>query len=175
MNLRRISQTGLLTTVWVSIATAPSLAASLVGYSLEFSSPNFNTPTLTLTNTSTVESIVGFTLALEQTEFNFDAYQSFFSSPGITQTLNRPDSDYNGGLRADDISLSFTGFTPGRSTRSTFDIDQDSSDTIEDYRTILFDLNGSEANNNALVTVLFSGGGSLSSRLPDFAQTDDNV
>jgi hypothetical protein len=43
------------------------------------------------------------------------------------------------------------------------------------YRQILFDLNGSDKSDNAVVTVTFDDGTVLSDQLPDFAQTSDDV
>jgi hypothetical protein len=98
-----------------------------------------------------------------------------YYSPGITWQFVMPDS-VNGAVRSDAIDIVFTGFTPGKLVRFQTDIDNDQGnvDVFTDYRQVLFDLGGTNAGDNALVSTHFREPGlppAVSREfLPDFAQ-----
>lgn len=122
-----------------------------------------NVPTVKLTNTSTLEQITEFTLTIGNTGYNFDAlYQVVHNVGGYT--LLSPDSNSGGGARSNVDHVTFTGFDPNEYFQFGTDIDIDNSDTGEDYRTVMFN-NGS--NPNAVLTVKFSNGETLTQTLPD--------
>ena len=106
---------------------------------------------------------------------NFDWVHMIDYSPGITWQVVMPDA-VNGAVRSDAIDILFTGFTPGKLVRFQTDIDNDQGDVdiFTDYRQVLFDLGGNNANDNSLVTVQFQQPGlpiaTSSEHLPDFAQ-----
>jgi hypothetical protein len=144
------------------------------GYILEFSTQDFNQPWITLTNISTFDSIVEFRLTIGDTTATFDAVAPFsVKSPGISETLLSPDFDFTGGISSDELAYLFGGFEPGKFFQA-IDVDFDSTGAIDDYRTIIFDLNGSDSSDNALVTVTFASGATLSGLLPDFPENADN-
>ncbi|KKL80563.1 hypothetical protein LCGC14_2003520, partial [marine sediment metagenome] len=92
----------------------------------------------------------------------------------------------DGGVRSDDIVLSFVGsasysggsaatFGPGLSFQFQADLDPDADNVVTDYKSILFDVNGSSSADNSALTVTFSGGDVLQGQLPDFAADPGNV
>lgn len=136
-------------------------------------------PYIQITNNST-EGVTGeiarFTMTigdLWQNNHHFDLVNMIEVSPGVTWSLNLPDS-VQGGVRADAIDISFTGLTRGKFARFRTDIDNDTGniDMFTDYRTVLFDMNGTSATDNAYVTVTFKDppfpNQSVANFLPDF-------
>ncbi|MEM8913598.1 MAG: hypothetical protein AAGC97_17705, partial [Planctomycetota bacterium] len=102
--------------------------------------------------------------------FNFDFVSGFASlvdtGDPIVPAIAIGDTAQDG-IRTDDVSLQFSGF--GQNDRFQFqvDIDLDSSNTAEDFRTVYFN-NGVAP--NARITVTFQAGaeaGTLSIDLPD--------
>ena len=117
-------------------------------------------PDFRLTNTSDTASITAFSLTIGDNNFHYDFVrsQSAFNDTGaaLSFTLNNPDftNDHVGdGL----IDYVFFGFDPGDTFQFEADVDPHVGNIVQDYRNILFP--------NALVTVSFSDGNSLSQSL----------
>jgi hypothetical protein len=150
-----------------------SIPEPLSGYILELSG-DLNSPRVTITNTSGLDEIAEFDLTIGDTNFNFDSAGVIFRSSGVSETLISPDFDFGGGVRSDTVSYLFTSFDPANLLQSQVDVDIDNFNSAEDYRQILFDLNGSDSSDNAQVTIKFTSGRTLSGLLPDFAENSDN-
>jgi hypothetical protein len=148
------------------LALASGASAAIVGYTLTFSGSH-NVPTVRLDNDSGFLSVTDFNMTIGDTAYNFDFYDNVSTSSGMTAAFNRPDT-VNGGSRSNDLDVDLTGFGPARFLQFETDIDRDSANTVEDYRNVLFDLNGSGYSDNSLITVTFSDGSFLSGNLPDF-------
>ncbi len=154
--------------------------SSFLGYQLELIADfgrldPFNYPIFQLTNTSALATIESFDLTIGDTAFNFDNARVNAQSSGTKVTLISPDRDGGGGVRSDILSFALGGFTPGSFVEGNTDIDRDNFNSDEDFRQVLFDLNGTDSSDNAVVTVTFDDGTVLSGQLPDFSQTSDEV
>jgi hypothetical protein len=130
-------------------------------------------PYFELRNTSEQASITQFSLSIGDLSKNFDWAKMIEASPGVTVNVTSVD-DMMGGLSSDMLVISFTGFTPGSFVRFRFGIGSDSPDLtfIQDYRKTLFNLDGSDTSDNALVTVDFKSGDAteqLVDQLPNFS------
>ncbi len=119
-------------------------------------------PYMQLMNTSPpgTDQIVRFSITVGDLFTNvhhYDWIKVVDASPGITWAIVMPDGD-NGGVRTDAIDVLFTGFTTGKFFRFQTDIDNDvgNTDMFTDYRTVLFDMNGSNATDNAWSRCNFS-------------------
>jgi hypothetical protein len=150
---------------------------NFLGYAIEFSTLDFNQPWMKITNNSTSESIAGFELTIGDESYNFDAVAAISNkSLGINEILIEPDFNFEGGHRSDQVTYQFSGFEPGKFFQAVdIDFDLDNTDSSEDYRQILFDLNGSDSSDNSEIKVTFSDGRILEGKLPDFAQNSDNI
>ena len=126
--------------------------AGPIGFNLTING-NTNVPTFTLTNQSTTAQITDYSVTIGNTDFNFDGVtaQSFTTGSG-TATLVTPDASDSGGIRADLIDFNFTGFDAGEVFQHNGDVDVDNSNTIQDYRTTMFN-NGAAL--NSVITVGF--------------------
>ncbi len=145
----------------------------LSGYILELTG-DFNSPRVTITNTSGLDEISEFDLTIGDTNFNFDSAGIIFRSSGVSETLISPDFDFSGGIRSDKLSYLFTSFDPASLLQAQLDVDIDDFNSAEDYRQVLFDVNGSDSTDNAQVTVKFASGRTLVGSLPDFTENPDN-
>ena len=150
-----------------AVGWGQSADASVIGYTLDINNPVFNTanlvnnvPDFRLTNTSDTASIAAFNLTIGDNDFHFDFVrsQSIFNDSGavLSFTLNNPDyvNDHVGDGIIDYI---FAGFDPGDAFQFEADVDPHVGNVVQDYREILFP--------NALLTVSFSDGNSLSQNL----------
>ena len=137
--------------------------ASTVDFRLTLSG-NSNSPTMALANISTAAGaeIDEITMTIGDTSRNFDVIDNLGAPSGGSATLTFGDSA-KGGARTDSFTIGFTGFNSGSAASWKTDIDRDNSNTIEDYRLVLF--NGTAP--NATVQVSFSTGDLLSLTLPD--------
>ena len=158
--------------LWILAAWAlaiwPAAARSdVIGYSLQFSGDH-NVPTIRLANTSDTASIDRLVLTIGDTSYNYDGVRNEIGSPGVGYSLITPDRNTGGAVRSNWTEYTFSGLTPGRYFQFDDDVDPDAANVIVDYRQILFDLNGANSADNALVTVDFSDGDQLSGNLPDF-------
>lgn len=147
-----------------ALGLATASRAQVVGYTLVIGG-NTNAPTLTLTNDAaggiTLTSIV---LTIGDTTRNFDAIlNENVGATGIAFTRIAP-SDGDGGLRSDFLEYTFTGFDSSETFQFDADVDIDNSNTIEDYRVVLFN-NGAAA--NAVLTVNFGNGNTLTQTVAD--------
>jgi hypothetical protein len=168
-------------------ATPTNVMASTFGWSLtiSFGSPDgiaaadANTPILSLTNTSTSALLSSFDLTIGDTAQNYDfALTSGGGLPsgtgGFTTgtggfTLDPLLDTLNGAMRSDNVKFTFTGFDPSEVFTFQTDVDPDSFDEVRDYRTVLF--NNGDAVPNAVVTVTYLGGPTLTFTLPDGGAT----
>lgn len=170
----------------LALASSRPASAAIVGYSLLVSgnAANYpasstlelpaspNTPLLRLTNTSTSTQISSFSITVGNTTYNFDSgrSESFSAGAAISSTLVGPDSNNFGGLRADSVGYSFTGFDASEFFQFQADLDIDGSDSTEDFTTVFFN-NG--ANANSVITVSFSDGTVLSQTIPENPSASD--
>ncbi len=130
------------------------------------------TPYFELRNTSEQALITQFTLSIGDLTKNFDWANAVETSAGVSFTVESVDG-VMGGTKSDLLTISFSGFAPGDFVRFRFGVSADdpNASMIQDYRTILFDLNGDDPTDNALVTVDFASGddtAQLVDQLPDF-------
>ncbi len=134
-------------------------------------------PYIELRNTGTEDAqITNLTMSIGDTSKNFDWASFVQASPGVTFTVQAPDA-IAGSVKSDTVVISFTGFDPGEFVRFRVGLSPDSANAsaIMDYRTVLFQMNGSNTSNNSTVGVRFqSSGGSeiLSRQMPDFVNTN---
>ena len=158
----------ILMTTALSLAATASQAATL-GFNLTISNlldtnnSMTNVPLMTLVNTSDTALLQQFTLTIGNTAYNYDALYVFEPTPDGTMTLTQGDMDpANAGgnsQRVDVGVIDFTSFDPGETAKWRVDVDIDNSDTIVDYRTVLFN-NGNGPNSE--FSALFSDGTVLS-------------
>lgn len=148
-----------------------SADAAVVGYTLKLSGDH-DIPTMRLTNDSAAAKIDAFSLTIGDTDFNYNEVENRDGTGGPDSIAQDSPSI---GDRSDVVKFTFSGFEPSEYFQFDVDIDEDSSETIEDYRQVLFDLDGSESSDNALSTVTFSDGQELSGRLLDFASNDSDT
>lgn len=132
-----------------------AVMAATTGVEATFSgsgTAGINVPTLTLVNTGDLGDITGFTLTVGQAATHgIDGWETRTgSSPGIVPTYNPNDFNLSGGGQYDIVGIAFTGFTPGSIFAIGFDVDLNSSNSNEDYRTDVLD--------GGTLTVTFSGG-----------------
>jgi hypothetical protein len=130
-------------------------------------------PYIELRNTGTdAAQITNLSMSIGDTSKNFDWASFVQASPGVTFTVQSPDS-IAGAVKSDTVVISFTGFDPGEFVRFRIGLspDNSSASAIMDYRTVLFQMNGSSTSNNSTVGVRFqssSGAEVLSRQMPDF-------
>lgn len=153
--------------ILVSLVATGAAHSATTGFTLNISGDT-NVPTLQLTNDSTSALLTGFNLSIGNTAFNFDA--AYFVVPGTVDrwTLVSPDANDGGVTRTDLLQFTFAGFDPGEVFQFRADVDRDSSNTTENYRTVLFN-NGSAP--NAVATAFFSDGKTLMATFPDASAT----
>jgi hypothetical protein len=134
-------------------------------------------PYIELRNTGTEDAqITHLTMSIGDTSKNFDWASFVQASPGVTFTVQSPDA-IAGSIKSDTVVITFTGFDPGEFVRFRVGLspDNSSASAIMDYRTVLFQMNGSSASNNSTVGVRFqssSGSEILSRQMPDFVNTN---
>jgi hypothetical protein len=151
------------------LVTPRASVAYVIGYEFEvYDEPNICR--MNIANTSDIHSIEKFTITIGDTRYNYDLVfdgiqgESPLQSGGISYSFLSPDT-LNGFVRSDELVLEFTdGFIPGGWFDFRTDLDIDSRDTIENYRTILYNTFNIP---NARVTVSFSDGNILTQVLPD--------
>ncbi|MHB1038689.1 MAG: PEP-CTERM sorting domain-containing protein [Pirellulales bacterium] len=126
-------------------------------------------PYVLLTNYAETASITELSMTIGDTTKNFDmVFPQVTAAPGIGYTVNSPDR-VHGGVRSDLVDMGFTGFAPGKTFLFRVDIDPDdaAAGPYLDYRQTLF--NAYNPSKNAIITVKFSDGYSVTGSLPDFA------
>ena len=148
-----------------------------------------DSPTIVLRNDSTSANITDIVLSIGDTGYNFDAVWWVTNPFSLGYEVETPDTGplgTDGGVRSDEIVLRFVGstsysgvsttaFAPGLSFQFQADLDPDADNVVTDYKSILFDVNGSSSADNSALTVTFSGGDVLQGQLPDFAADPGNV
>ncbi len=128
---------------------------------------NFNAPIFNLTNIGTAE-ITNFSLTIGDTRYNYDAFAYITSDSAYT--LLSPDT-VNANVRSNIMEISFDDMAMGDVFRANVDIDPDPSSGLSvqvDAREVLFNNNGRP---NAVVTVDFDNGETLTGTLPDYPTT----
>ena len=153
--------------VLVGVASAtPLIDFKLVmsGTSIDGTTGTFDTPVLSLQNTTTagIARISSFSLTIGDTTRNYDLIGGFAGggATGVDTASYSPDQ-LQAGARADVVSASFSNFDPNEKFVFKVDIDLDgitnnNLQTNQDFRTVLFN-NG--AGPNAKITVNFAPSG----------------
>ncbi len=145
------------------LVASPALAMPVAGaFSLGISG-NGNTPTLELTNTGAVD-ITSFSMSIGDTGYNIDEIYTISSSSGTFTSAVILGDQAQSGIRVDIFGIAFTGFGPGDIARWSVDVDVDSSNSSEDYRSVFFN-NGAQP--NSVITVAFADLSSAVFTLPD--------
>lgn len=130
-------------------------------------------PYFELRNTSESASITQFSMSIGDMARNFDWASLIEASPGVAVNVTSVDG-VMGGLSSDMLTVSLSGFTPDSFVRFRFGIGSDDPNAsfIQDYRKTLFDLDGDDTTDNAMVTVDFKSGDQteqLVDQLPNFS------
>jgi PEP-CTERM motif len=104
---------------------------------------------------------------------NFDWSKLVEATPGVAFSLITPDAVV-GGAKSDTLVIKFAGLAPGDYVRFQVGLSPDdpSNGMIQDYRMVLFTLNGNDEGSNSTVTVDFDNSqdtASLVKQLPDFS------
>ncbi len=157
-----------------SLLMSNTATAAVVGFDLTLSGDH-NAPTIYLENTSDTWDIKEFFITIGDFNYNFDFTMSENASTGISWTLLAPDNS-SGDVRSSMIDYVFNDFRSGLSFQFQADVDKNYSDTVEDYRSVMFDLDGNgDILDNALVMVSFSNSEIIMTRLPDFASNSGDT
>lgn len=149
---------------------------------------NLGFPYIDLRNTADTADIVGYRITIGDTSYFWDGALINASSqiPASNLTIIAPGSSLDDLAASDDvIHMTFAPgiFTPGTVLSHRNDIDRDAEAGVTetypvdqpDFRQVLFDLDGSDDSDNALITITFSDGQVIQQRLPDFSSTDENT
>lgn len=147
---------------------ASTASAATLGFTLTISGSGqtgANEPRFVLTNNSASAQITDFDFGIGNTGYNFDGFYNIIAPAGGTASAN-VDANTNGGSRVDVINAAFTGFDAGENAQWNVDVDIDTLNTFEDYRTVLWN-NGAAL--NTVFTATFSTGDTLSVTAPDAA------
>lgn len=131
------------------------------------------TPYFELRNTSEEALLTQFSMTIGDTAKNFDWASLIEASPGVSFTLETVDSAM-GGLKSDLLTIKFSDFGAGDFVRFRMGLSADDPGApfVQDYRTILFGLNGNDPSDNSIVTVDFASGQAteqLVDQLPNFS------
>lgn len=152
---------------------------------------NVGFPYIDLTNTSVSADILDYQITIGDTSAFWDTVRINSSSQIFDFEVNlvTPGMELDNMSAADDtIHMTFEPdiFAPGFTLSHRNDIDLDINDgaagenytegnrEATDFRQILFDLDGSDSSDNALITLVFSDGQVISQHLPDFQSSDEN-
>lgn len=123
-----------------------------------------NTPEIEITNNSPVLEFTRFELTIGNTAKNFDGQNhthTLTAPPGGAAALALPLP----GTRSDKLSVTFSGFGPGKTAKIRTDIDTDGFNDVQDFANVLIN-NGTGGAGNAIATV-YAGAASASRKLPD--------
>ncbi len=150
---------------------AGSAEAASVGFTLRLT--GVTNPIVKIVNKSDTAEITSFVMTIGDTAYNFDRafVHTDLTTPGIDATLLGPDDIHNG-VRSDFVSYAFNNFSVGSKFFFQTDVDIDNQNSAEDYKNILFHLDGSDTSMNSLVTVQFSDGTELSQQMPNWLTGD---
>jgi len=150
----------------LALAVSTPARATLIGVQLDLSGST-NVPTFELTNTSTSAEIETFIFTIGDTSRNFDGVENITETNlplSFNSVLNSPDDNLAGAVRSNQLNFDFADFNPGGSFGFDADVDIDSANTVEDYRSVFFN-NGGEP--NSVASVVFSNGMTLDFTLGD--------
>ncbi len=178
-------------------------AAPLVGYKLRMSSdprllaaPNDPTvrmlvskktkydlmidrmmPYFELQNTSDEESLESWQFSVGQTDYNFQNLEVLEMSSGSGGAASAQSMLPLGTASADLLAMNFSGLTPGQSVvgRITLGADNQSIMQVPDFRSVLFQMDSTEApevTQNAVIQTSFSDGSVLEGILPNFTHDE---
>jgi hypothetical protein len=152
---------------------------------------NVGFPYIDLKNTSVSATIVDYKITIGDTSAFWDAAKINTSSEifPFQVTIVSPEDILDNQYATDDtIHMTFEPdvFFPDFTLSHRNDIDLDinegapgevyteGSREATDFRYILFDLDGSDSSDNALITLVFSDGQIISQHLPDFSSLDED-
>lgn len=130
-------------------------------------------PYVQINNNSEDAQLTQFIMTIGDTSKNFDWASTIETSPGVTVTIQNPDS-IAGAVKSDTLVLNFNGFMPGDFVRLRVGLTPDSANAsaIMDYRNVFFQMNGgSDTSHNSVSTATFSnadGTKSVSETVPNF-------
>ncbi len=130
-------------------------------------------PYVELKNTSDSALITQLSMSIGDLSKNFDWAKMVEVSPGVSITVLTVDS-VMGGTKSDTLTISFSGFAPGDFVRFRMGLSDDNPNAslLQDYRAILFHLDGNNPSSNSTVSVDFqsnSGTSTLTDQLPNFS------
>lgn len=147
---------------------------------------NIGFPYIDVTNTADSADIVDYKVTIGDTDYFWDGTRINASSqiPLTDLTVVAPGDDLDNAAVDDHvIHMTFAPgiFTPGTTLSHRSDIDADIDAGLDeiytenqpDFRTVLFDLDGSDTADNALFTITFSDGQIIQQALPDWAAADE--
>ncbi len=112
--------------------------------------------------------IAALSLTIGDTAMHFDSARILDASPDFSATLLSPD-EMNASMRSDVLHWIFQSFEPGDAFTAELDLDRDAGPATVDWQHTLFN-NGNEP--NALLSVLWDGGGESTVTLPDDPERD---
>lgn len=127
--------------------------AETVGFSLAITPAGNGNPAVSFTNISDVAQIVGGSLTLGDTAWNFDCVENVVAPAGGSLSFSTPEVDVcfpGGGDRPDTILFTAAGFDPGETGGFTSDIDPDFTDALANFEESLIP--------GGSFTATFSGG-----------------
>ncbi len=130
-------------------------------------------PYFELRNTSEEAMLTQISLTIGDLSKNFDWANIIETSPGVSVNVLTVDNAM-GGISSDVLTLSFDGLAPGDYVRFRVGLaaDNPSDGYLQDFRKVLFDLNGgSDNSSNSIVTVDFKslqGTGTITDQMQNF-------
>lgn len=149
---------------------------------------NIGFPYIDLRNTADTADIIDYQITIGDTSYFWDGALINSSSqiPASNLTIVTPGSTLDDLAASHNvIHMTFAPgiFTPGTVLSHRNDIDRDAEEGVTetypvdqpDFRHVLFDLDGSDDSDNALITITFSDGQVIQQRLPDFSSADENT
>jgi hypothetical protein len=130
-------------------------------------------PYFELRNTSEEGEITQLSISIGDVSKNFDWSKLIEASSGVVFSLVTPDS-INAGSKTDTLLIDFEGLGPGEFVRfrAGLSADAEGANMIQDYRMILFELDGQDTSANSVVKVSFAddeGEETLEQQMPNFA------
>ncbi len=145
---------------------APPQGMSLFQISQQLMVAN-DCPLVVLTNTSDSALITKFELTIGDTSYNFDAVMFVIPNPNVQVTSFTPDM-IQGGVRGDELTVDFNGFSPGDQFGVRTDVDRDADNGLSftNFRAAL--VGAADPANRAHVKVTFSDGTVLTDILSPF-------
>lgn len=133
-------------------------------------------PYFELQNTSDEESLESWQFSIGQTDYNFENL-TMVQMPGGSGAASAQSMLPLGTPSADLLAMNFSGLTPGQSVmgRISLGADNQSIMQVPDFRSVLFQMNSTEApevTQNAVIRTSFSDGSVLEGILPNFTHDE---